>query len=292
MLALIGIACLAGAACPTSVRKPGHLLLRRHPVKIHRQRSERQWDSTNWSGYAVTGPKKSVSDAAGSWIVPAANCTGTSEGATSGYASFWVGIDGWSSNTVEQIGTDSDCVSPQGTGNVPTYYAWFEFYPKPAYYIGNPGNGFSGYVVQPGDVMSAEVRSLAGNLFTVTISDTRSGVEQWTFTTNSFVGGAQKSSAEWIAETPCCQNNGAFLPLTNFGAAYYGDWFTNVANTSFATVRGQTGPIGSFGNSVQEVTLVSEGASGGSPKGTLMAQPSLLTGGGSSFSVNWLNSGP
>jgi hypothetical protein len=129
-------------------------------------------------------------------------------------------------------------------------------------------------------------------MFMVSISDTRSGVKQWTYTTFSLVPGAQQSSAEWIAETPCCQNNGAFMPLTNFGAAYYGNWFTNVANTSFATLRGQTRPIGGFGNSVQEVTLVSEGALGGTPAGTLMAQPSTLTAGGSSFSVNWLNWGP
>jgi hypothetical protein len=233
-----------------------------------------------------------VTDAKSSWIVPAANCTGNSEGATSGYASIWVGIDGWSSNTVEQIGTDSDCVSVTGQGNVPTYYAWFEFYPQPAYYIGDPGTGFTGYVVQPGDVMSAEVKGGFFGAFILTISDTRSGVKQWTYTTFSFVQGAKQSSAEWIAETPCCQNNGAFLPLANFGATHYGAWFTNIPNTSFATVHGQTRPIGGFGNSVQEVTLVSQGAPGGTPAGTLMAQPTDLTGGGSSFSVNWLNWGP
>jgi hypothetical protein len=292
MLALVGIACLAGALCPTPVKQTGHVLRHHPPIKIHRQRSEGQWDSTNWSGYAVTGPKKSVSDVKSSWIVPAANCTGANEGATGGYASLWVGIDGWSSNTVEQIGTDSDCVSPQGIGGVPTYYAWFEFYPKPAYYIGNPGNGFSGYVVEPGDVIYAEVKFISGNVFAVAISDIRSGVNQWTFTTSSYVGGAQRTSAEWIAEAPCCQSGGSFLPLANFGAAYYGNRFTNLPNTASATVLGQTGSIGSFGNSVQEVTMVSEGAPGGTPAGTLMAQPSPLTASGSSFSVNWSNWGP
>ena len=40
------------------------------------------------------------------------------------YSSFWVGIDGYSSSSVEQLGTDSDCA-----GNTPDYYAWWEMYP-------------------------------------------------------------------------------------------------------------------------------------------------------------------
>src|SRR5690348_12236358 len=61
--------------------------------------------STNWSGYAVTGPNGSVSSVQGSWIVPSVTCAKHS--AT--YSSYWVGIDGFSSGTVEQTGTDSDC---------------------------------------------------------------------------------------------------------------------------------------------------------------------------------------
>jgi hypothetical protein len=291
MLAVVGIACMFGATLPTPTKSTIPVLVRHGPVRIQRQRNLTQWDSTNWSGYAATGPNKSVSNVKGSWIVPAARCTGGSEEASDAYASFWIGIDGWTSNTVEQIGTDSDCVSVAGKDNVPTYYAWFEFFPQPAFYIGDPGNGFNGFVVEPGDVMSAEVKAGSGGKFTLMISDTRSGVKQWTYVTSSIVTGAQQSSAEWIAETPCCERNGSFFPLTNFGAEHYGDSFTDVENTSFATVGGQTGPIGSFGN-VQEITMVNEGAPAGSPKGTLMAQPSILAAGGTSFSVNWQNWGP
>src|SRR5438046_6649382 len=57
------------------------------------------FQSTNWSGYAVTGASGSVSDAKGSWTVPAiqGSCPSTNQ-----YSSFWVGIDGFSSGTVEQ----------------------------------------------------------------------------------------------------------------------------------------------------------------------------------------------
>jgi hypothetical protein len=266
--------------------------LKHHPVRIRHQRVHGSWDSTNWSGYAVTGPNGEVTDAKASWTVPLVTCTGNSLGSTGGYSSFWVGIDGWSSNTVEQIGTDSDCISPQNQPNTPTYYAWFEFYPQAAYYIGNPGNNFSGATVQPGDVMSAEVKYSSNRSFTLTITDTRNGTNQWTFTRSSRVSGAKRSSAEWIAETPCCQTGGQVLPLANFGTADYGFGFTGVLNTASATVGGISGPIGAFGNRIQDVTMISEGDPGGSPSGTVMAQPTPLTASGSSFSVKWQNDGP
>lgn len=45
------------------------------------------------------------------------------------YASFWVGIDGYSSGSVEQLGTHSDCV---GKGRA-SYYAWWEMYPASSF---------------------------------------------------------------------------------------------------------------------------------------------------------------
>src|SRR5215467_10329831 len=83
------------------------------PAVIHHLRDSLA-TSTNWSGYAVTGAN--VTDVQGSWIVPTVLCPGGSQ-----YSSFWVGIDGFNSGSVEQTGTDSDCQN-----GVPTYYAWFE----------------------------------------------------------------------------------------------------------------------------------------------------------------------
>src|SRR5712692_4477672 len=100
--------------------------------------------STNWSGYAVetnltTPSRGAVSDVKGDWIVPAVSCTSTAT-----YASLWVGIDGYSSSSVEQTGTDSDCSGGSGV-----YYAWYEMYPKPSQRIS--------LAIHPGDAMSAEV---------------------------------------------------------------------------------------------------------------------------------------
>src|SRR5207302_9738671 len=207
--------------------------------------------STNWSGFAVTGSAGSVSDAKGSWVVPTiqGNCPSTNQ-----YSSFWVGIDGYSSGTVEQTGTDSDCQN-----GVPTYYAWYEFYPHPSFLI-------NGLTVRPGDHMTAEA-SFNGRSFTVTITDTSTGVS---FSTSARVRSAQRSSAEWIAEAP--SSSGGILPLADFGTVSY--------SSCTATVNGTPGTIGSFGSSVQVITMVSN-------SGAVKAQPSSLSSSGDSFSVTW-----
>src|SRR3989454_10868326 len=220
--------------------------------------------STNWSGFAVTGSAGSVSDAKGSWVVPTiqGNCPSTNQ-----YSSFWVGIDGFNSGTVEQTGTDSDCQN-----GVPTYYAWYEFYPHPSFLI-------SGLAIHPGDHISADV-VFANRRFTTTITDVTTGLS---FSTSAKVNSAQRSSAEWIAEAP---SSGGILPLANFGTVYYGTDNTGVASTCFATINGATGAIGSFASSsIQSITMVTS-------SGAVKAQPSALSTDGTSFSVKWVSSGP
>ncbi len=215
--------------------------------------------STNWSGYAVTGPAGSVTDAKGSWIVPAVTCT-----AATTYSSFWVGIDGYNSGTVEQTGTDSDCVSGK-----PQYYAWYEFYPK---------KSRSSIKVNPGDKITAEITGTAKGGFKVTLTDVTSGQS---FSETGKVAQAQGSSAEWIAEAP---SSGGILPLANFGTVSFGMDATAAANTCTATVGKATGPISTFGAAVQSITMVTS-------SGATKASISPLSPDGTSFSVQWVNSG-
>lgn len=221
--------------------------------------------SINWSGYAVTGSAGSVNDVKASWVVPAiqGTCPSTNE-----YASFWVGIDGYSSSTVEQTGTDSDCQNGS-----PRYYAWYEFYPKPSFIINS-------ITIHPSDKIFAEVK-YSGGRFTVTITDLTTGQ---TFSNSAKVNNAQRSSAEWIAEAPY---SGGILPLADFGTVYFGYDSTGAASTCYATIGGVTGPIGSFGSSVQKITMVSQ-----SSTTTLKAQPSALSSDGTSFTITWYNAGP
>src|SRR5579863_6886039 len=67
----------------------------------------------NWAGYAIPAATNAVRSVAASWNVPAVNPK------SSGYSATWVGIDGYSSNTVEQIGTEQDVIG----GHV-EYSAW------------------------------------------------------------------------------------------------------------------------------------------------------------------------
>lgn len=225
-----------------------------------RIRPENSNYSTNWSGYAVTGSTGSVTSVSGSWIVP----TATGRKRTTAYSSFWVGIDGFSSNTVEQTGTDSDVQS-----GVAVYYAWYEFYPNPMYQIS--------MTIKPGDVMTATV-TYSGGLFTVSITDKTTGA---TFSTSATVPGAAQSSAEWIAEAP--SSSRGVLPLANFGTVQFGQDYTAISGTCYATIGGASGSIGSFGSLVQQITMVTNG-------GTVKAYPSSLSSDGTSFTVTWHHS--
>jgi hypothetical protein len=153
-----------------------------------------QAESTNWSGYAATtGTYTSVS---ASWTQPAGTCSRGDQ-----YAAFWVGLDGYSSSSVEQTGSEVDCV-----GRTAQYYAWYEMYPNASVNYSN--------TVRPGDHFNASVSFTGTSTFTLYIADTTQG---WSHTTVASLSGAARSSAEVIVEAPCCTASGGILPLTNFG---------------------------------------------------------------------------
>lgn len=161
---------------------------------------ERLFNSTssNWSGYSATGSR--FTSVSASWIQPVATC-----GFGQTAASFWVGIDGDGSQTVEQIGTYSNCTS----ANVPQYYAWFEMYPNPAYK--------TTYPLAAGDAMSASISVDRVGRFTLSITDT---TKKWTLSTVQRSQSAKFVSAEVIAEAPSF-STGGIAPLTKFGSVSF-----------------------------------------------------------------------
>jgi hypothetical protein len=217
--------------------------------------------ATNWSGYAINAANGSVTNVSGSWVVP--EVVGGTPGQSS---SFWIGIDGNTSNTVEQTGTDSDTDS---AGN-PVYYAWFEFYPKPTKTIPNP--------IYPGDVISASVQGSNG-AFSCTITD---HTQNWSYTASGKVNKAQQNSAEWIAEAPW---QGGVVPLADFKSVDF--------TACDATIGGVSAPIGAFDAStnspVDEITMV---GSGTPPNPPVKAYPSLLGPTKDTFTVTWEATGP
>lgn len=165
--------------------------------------------SSNWAGYADTGPDDDFTNVTSSWVQPPGHCSSGDR-----YAAFWVGLDGYSSRTVEQIGSEADCV-----GQTARYSAWYEIYPSPEVAFSN--------TVQAGDQLSASVSYEGGSKFLLTITDS---TQHWKRSATRRLAGAARSSAEVIAEAPCCTYNGGILPLTNFGTASFGATTVNNAN--------------------------------------------------------------
>jgi hypothetical protein len=213
-----------------------------------------------WAGYAATG--SNFTFVQGSWIVGTAHCTVT----PNSDSSEWVGIDGFSNDTVEQVGTDSYCA-----GTTPTYYAWYEFYPNGTIPI-------STITVSAGDKMAASVTYNGSSYFTVAITDETTGVsysKKVKFTGADGSGTPERSTVEWIMEMDGTE-------LTDFGVDSFGNYFTNYAADT-ATSSSISGPISSFSSTLTELITTQDGSS----TGTVTAQPSSLASDGGSFTVTW-----
>jgi hypothetical protein len=160
-------------------------------------------ESSNWSGYAATGSNGAFSSVSASWTEPAATCSSSGRRSSDQYAAFWVGLDGYSSDSVEQTGTDSDC-----DGRTPDYYGWYEMYPADPVYYSNP--------VSPGDQLSASVTFSGSDTYTLVLTDSTQG---WTETHTQSESGLDRSSAEVITEAP--SSDTGVLPLADFGTVNY-----------------------------------------------------------------------
>jgi hypothetical protein len=232
---------------------PGASLVHR-PVQEAASAQRASVTSTNWSGYA--DQTATFSDVKGSWTQPAVSCARRQ----SAYASFWVGIDGYASSSVEQIGTDSDCSYGR-----PVYYAWYEMYPA-----GSVSLSQRAYPVVPGDVLTAEVSS-SGATFTLTLSDV---TRTWTFTTVQQSSTAAKASAEWVVEAPSsCVLVCRTLPLSNFRTVNF--------SGSSTTGNGITRKISGFADTEVVMTTAT---------GVVKAQPTPLTRDGTAFGDTWAHS--
>ncbi len=266
------LACLClltqGYAAPTRAKKPVPFKalrkieckmkprMKHDRIRVHQK--IREGTSENWSGYAAATNLKnpgvgSVSMVSGTWTVP--DISNSKKGT---FASIWVGIDGYSSGTVEQIGTEHDW-----DNGVEEHYAWFEMYPKYPHEI-------SGFPVEPGDVISAQVSYKGNDIFEMVINNHTKGITTTIPTEHTKAAGTKRNSAEWIVEAPATANG--ILPLANFKQTVLSD--------CTATINGTTNSIN--GGKWQFDKLVMETKSGG-----LKASTSEPTNGGQDFTVVW-----
>src|ERR1700753_877679 len=186
--------------------------------------------STNWAGYVLTGGSGAFTSVSSSWTEPAASC-----GSGTQYAAFWVGLDGYNSDSVEQTGSDSDC-----SGGTPDYYGWYEMYPADPGYFTNP--------VAPGDSMSASV-AVSGTSYTLTLTDS---TQDWTQTENE-TGSFANSSAGVITEAPPAAQGP--LPLAGFGTINYAGASANGTSMSSQNPTSIT-MVGGSGNQLDSTGAI------------------------------------
>jgi hypothetical protein len=144
-----------------------------------------QVESSNWSGYAVTGgPYTSVS---GTFTVPSLESGDT----TADQLAVWVGIDGFTAddNSLIQAGVE-ECVDPNDPSEF-KLFPWWEILPAAETPI-------TTVTVAPGDEVTVTIGQADADDWTITLTD---DTNKQSFTTTQAYDGPA-TSAEWIVEAP------------------------------------------------------------------------------------------
>jgi Peptidase A4 family len=263
---VLGLVMAVGAGTASAARNPvnaraaalaalKHLKIGQHPTNQplpgHSARIKGA-ASTNWAGYADTKTSGKYSKVTGGWTEPKGTC-----GPGQSLAAFWIGIDGFSSNTVEQDGTLIEC-----SGGKATYFSWWEMFPT------NDIQTVS-TAVRPGDHITSSV-TRSGTKYTLKLTDSTHPGASFS-TTQTCTASCVDTSAEWIAEAP--SNPSGVLPLTKFGS-----W----------TLTGATAKAGSKSGTIK--TFPHEKITMENNSGQVKAQTGALNSAGNQFKVTWKRS--
>jgi hypothetical protein len=180
--------------------------------------------------------------------VPKVTC-----GSNDSVASFWVGLDGYRSKTVEQAGTMGYC-----HGHKASYYTWWEMFP-------NTKVTYVGKSVHVGDHITASV-SVSGNTYTLKVSDVTHPANS--FTRHLNCSACRNASAEWIAERP--GHDDGLYPLAKFGHQTFYESHVQAGRVG--------GTIKKFAHDA--ITMINRG-------GATLAQVSDPLRGGNRFIATW-----
>jgi hypothetical protein len=209
--------------------------------------------SYNWSGYADTSSTDGFfTKVSGDWKQPGVTCN-----SVEALAATWVGIDGYSSDTVEQDGTLAQCY--QGAAY---YYSWWEMYPSNDIQV-------VGDTVAPGDKIVAAVNR-KGSSYTLKVTDSTNPANSFKVVESCSSSTCVDTSAEWIMERPCCVNSGDPYPLAD-----YGKW---KLTSGAVTGGGTSGKINKF--NPQQIDMVNDSGD------TVISTASALST-GNSFTTTW-----
>lgn len=208
----------------------------------------------NWAGYVVARDGVRITDVRGSWTQPAIRC----DGAATQMSSYWIGIDGSSNDTLEQLGTEADCRDGRAT-----YAAWWETIPEPQIR--------TDLEIRPGDQLRASIHS-SGDRYTMSLrNDTTGG----SFSKTVDWPAAEGASAEWIAEaTSLCRLDECEVQvLPDFGSVHFTD---AEAGTGSADLRAPSDPAWQL----ERALMITRG-------GRTKAEVSPFAAGGDAFTVTW-----
>lgn len=207
----------------------------------------------NWSGYAdVEAGMNSVSSVSGSWVIPKVECPNGLYRNQDAFIAQWVGLDGVTSGTVEQLGTGTQCYD-----GVTYYYVWYEMFPA-----GTVVEGTQACITtnvdcpQPGDRITASVTVAAGGNYTLSLTDMTRPQESFSVGASCDPSICVDSSAEWVVERPAFEL--AFGPQILTLADYFQTSFSNGSVTS----GGKTTKIEGFQDGpVYDLPMVDDSAS-------------------------------
>ena len=218
-----------------------------------------RFTSRNWDGYITYASSESTdfSAVAATWIQPSVTCE-----AKGAWTVFWVGLDGWFNDTVEQGGTQAECGSVGGTA---AYSMWWEMYPT---------NSIQTVLaIHPGDKITASVKfAKATSEYTIKVKDATSGKS---FTRQEQCASGlvcDRNSADVITEDVGHYPGSGYFPLADYGTMGY----TNAKVTDTAGASGSISASDWLNASVTE-----------SAGTTTYASVTPLSAQGSSFDAVW-----
>ncbi|HEV2316077.1 MAG TPA: G1 family glutamic endopeptidase [Thermoplasmata archaeon] len=235
--------------------------------------------SQNWGGFvAVPATSGKVDEAYAEWHVAPITCPASLTNPT--YHLTWVGIDGWTTNTVEQAGTFDYC---SGAGATPLYYSWWEFFPYNAIQL--MGNVSAGDLVQSYVLYNPTVcHGTHCGVYTLDFADLSSG---YNF---SIVGNPSTCAISPFTGSTACQSGNDTSAECISEAVYFSSGYAPISkytNLSFAnciaSIGGSLRGIGAFTTLLKVTTI-------GSVTGGVIQSPGILTAGywkKSDFAVTW-----
>jgi hypothetical protein len=215
--------------------------------------------SLNWSGFGDTSSTTTADDftyVSGHWRIPAVTCPAGPYQTEGAYIANWVGLDGLTDSTVEQLGTAAMCYE-----GVLYYYDWYEMYPA-----GTVVEGTAQCIAdnvdcpQPGDQISASVAVTPGtdgnNNYVLSLTDYTNPQESFSATASCAATTCTDSSAEWIVERPAYEPIPGLIQIVPMV-----DYDRTGFESGHLVANGQRSSIGGFQGAVYDIPMIDDSLS-------------------------------